>query len=223
MTMKRLRFLLFAIPVCLISVLIFGAQRSHPANVGGVIDPTCSSSLPCIEYDNNSTGPGIRGISVAGNGLAGSTKNHSTSSANGRAGLIGNDIGSGSFNSGVHGLSVSGTGVSGLSTSGIGVSGTTSNGVGVQGVSSNSVGMQGVSNTSDAVQGVIGSGVASSFTAVVPGIDRSRSGTTNQGVYGQSTNGIGIQAVSSNFIGAQVIGGTSLPSVNYPAMSVNGN
>src|ERR1700737_5230084 len=140
MTMKRLRFLLFAIPVCLISVLIFGAQRSHPANVGGVIDPTCSSSLPCIEYDNNSTGPGIRGISVAGNGLAGSTKNHSTSAANGRAGLIGNDIGSGSFNSGVLGLSVGGTGVSGQSTSGVGVQGSGGS-VGVSGTATGTTGV----------------------------------------------------------------------------------
>src|ERR1700737_4650457 len=158
MAMKRPLIAVCAILACLVFAWATGAGRPYPASAGGVIDPTCVSSLPCIEYDNNGTGPGIRGISVAGNGLAGSTKNHGTSSANGRAGLIGNDIGSGSFNSGVHGLSVSGTGVSGLSTSGIGVSGLTSSGVGVQGVSSNSVGMQGVSNTSDAVQGVIGSG-----------------------------------------------------------------
>src|SRR3984893_11812449 len=145
MNTKRLRIALFAIPVCLISVLIIGAQRSHPANAGGVIDPTCTSSLPCIEYDNNGTGPGIRGISVAGNGLAGSTKNHSTSSVNGRAGLIGNDIGTGTFNSGVHGLSVNGNGVLGQSTSNKGVYGASTSYVGVYG-------------TSDGDRGVVGTG-----------------------------------------------------------------
>jgi len=213
MNTKRLRIFLFAIPVCLISVLIIGAQRPHPASAGGVIDPTCISSLPCIEYDNNGTGPGIRGISVNGNGLAGSTKNNSTSPATGREGLIGNDIStSGIYNAGVRGLSARGAGVAGQSTSG----------TGVQGVSSNSVGVQGVSNISDAVQGVIGSGIASSFHAGVAGIDRSTSGITNQGVYGQSTNGIGVQAVSSNFIGAQVTGGGTVGGVIYPALSVNG-
>ena len=102
------------------------------------IDPTCSSSWPCIEDDNNSSGPGVRGISVGGNGLAGATKVNSTSASNGRAGLLGNDIStSGTFNSGVHGLSVNGTGVSGNSTGGAGVSGTSTSGAGVSGVSTN--------------------------------------------------------------------------------------
>src|ERR1700724_1815225 len=115
-TMKRLRFLLFTIPVCLISVLVIGAQRSHPANAGGVIDPTCTSSLPCIEYDNNGTGPGIRGVSLTGNGSNGITRVNSTSATNGREGGFGNDLSpSRSFNSGVRGLSARGTGVLGNS------------------------------------------------------------------------------------------------------------
>lgn len=91
------------------------------------IDPTCTSSSPCIAYDNHGTGPGIRGVSVNGNGVAGTTKNISTSSATGRSGLFGNDIStSGLFNAGVRGLSVRGAGVSGQSTSGAGVFGTAS-------------------------------------------------------------------------------------------------
>jgi hypothetical protein len=235
MALKRSLIASFAILACLMFAWATGAGRPYPASAGGVIDPTCVSSLPCIEYDNNGTGPGIRGISVAGNGLAGSTKNHSTSTANGRAGLIGNDIGTGSFNSGVHGLSVSGTGVSGLSTSGVGVSGTTSNGFGVEGVSSNSVGVLGVSNTSDAVRGVVGSGVASSFHAGVAGLDRSTSGATNQGVYGDTTLGIGVQGVSLGSgtaisgsaptgIGLNVFGGyLDSTGTGFPALSIVGN
>src|ERR1700730_14527908 len=132
MNTKRLRIALFAIPVCLISVLIIGAQRSHPANAGGVIDPTCTSSNPCIEYDNNGTGPGIRGVSLIGNGSNGITRVNSTSATNGREGVFGNDMStSGSFNSGVRGLSVRGTGVSGASTNGLGVSGSSTNSYGV--------------------------------------------------------------------------------------------
>src|SRR4030088_1816920 len=133
MATKRPLIAAFAILAFLMFAWATGAGRPHPASAGGVIDPTCTSSSPCIEYDNNGTGPGIRGISVAGNGLAGSTKNHSTSTANGRAGLIGNDTGTGSFNSGVHGLSVNGNGVLGQSTSNKGVYGTSSSYVGVYG------------------------------------------------------------------------------------------
>src|ERR1700737_36098 len=120
------------------------------------IDPTCTSSSPCIEYDNNGTGPGIRGISVNGNGLAGATKNNSTSPATGREGLIGNDIStSGIYNAGVRGLSTRGSGVGGQSTSGAGVSGTSSSGVGMDGFSNSSNGVQGISNQFNA-SGVYG-------------------------------------------------------------------
>jgi len=211
--MKRWWIAIFATLVCLSFAWAMGAGRPHPASAGGVIDPTCTSSLPCIEYDNNGTGPGIRGISVSGNGLAGAIKNAGTSVANGRAGLIGNDTGTGTFNSGVHGLSVGGTGVLGASTNGVGVRGDGG---------ANGVGVLGLSIVADAVRGVIGSGVASSFHAGLAGLDSSTSGTTNEGVYGQSTNGIAIQAVSSNFIGAQVTGGGTVGGVIYPALSVNG-
>jgi hypothetical protein len=94
-------------------------SKASASNEIAPIDPTCTSSLPCIEYDNNGSGPGIRGISVNGNGLAGSTKNISTSVSTGREGLIGNDIStSGNFNAGVRGLSVRGSGVAGQSGTG---------------------------------------------------------------------------------------------------------
>jgi len=110
---KRLRLVLFALPLVAVAVLTVGAVRSHPPG-GGVIDPTCTSSSPCIEYDNDGSGPGIRGISIGGNGLAGSTEFISTSTTNFREGLIGNDIStSGVYNAGVRGLSVRGTGVVG--------------------------------------------------------------------------------------------------------------
>src|ERR1700686_1067801 len=76
MTIKRSWVAAFAILACLMFAWATGAGRPYPASAGGVIDPSCTSSLPCIEYDNNGTGPGIRGISVSGNGLAGATKNH---------------------------------------------------------------------------------------------------------------------------------------------------
>jgi hypothetical protein len=168
---KRLRFVLFAIPLVTAAALTVAADRSRPAG-GGVIDPTCTSSLPCIEYVNNSTGPGIRGISLVGNGASGSTKNNSTSSANGRAGVMGNDIGTGSFNFGVRGLSVSGIGVSGNSTNGFGVFGLSTNQDGVVGESTNFAGVDGASTNFVGAAGgsVNGDGVfATSQATPAPG------------------------------------------------------
>jgi hypothetical protein len=150
MAMKRPLIAVFAILICLMFAWATGAGRPYPANAGGVIDPSCTSSLPCIEYDNNGTGPGIRGISVSGNGLAGATKFNSTSLSNSREGLIGNDIStSGTFNAGVRGLSTRGFGVAGQSTSGVGVQGITSS-------ASNLLG--GVLGIGSAGAGVLGEG-----------------------------------------------------------------
>lgn len=122
MVRKRSSIGVLAIPLGLAIIVVLGADRSRPVGTDGGIDPTCTSSSPCIEYDNNSTGPAIRGISLTGNGIAGLTKNNSTAVSNGRAGLIGSDIStSGTFNVGVNGQSVRGTGVIGTSSSGSGI------------------------------------------------------------------------------------------------------
>jgi hypothetical protein len=130
MALKRSLIAACAILACLMFAWATGAGRPYPASAGGVIDPTCVSSLPCIEYDNNGSGPGIRGVSLTGNGSNGITRVNSTSAATGREGVFGNDMStSGSFNSGVRGLSVRGTGVLGNSTSGAGVLGLGSIGI----------------------------------------------------------------------------------------------
>jgi hypothetical protein len=132
MIKKRLWIALAAVSICLAAVFVMGAEKSHRATAGNVIDPTCSSSLPCVEYDNDSFGPGIRGVSLSGNGIGGVTKFSSTSLSNSHAGLFGNDVSSsGIFNAGVRGSSVRGIGVAGLSTSNAGVQGnsTSNNGV----------------------------------------------------------------------------------------------
>ena len=136
MTKKQWRIALLAIPIFLTSTLAMGAEKSHKANPGSVIDPTCTSASPCVEYTNNGQGTAIRSVSLLGNGFNGQTKFNSTSSSNGKAAVVGNDVStSGSFNSGVKGLSTLGTGVSGSSTSGTGILGTGGN-VGVKGVGS---------------------------------------------------------------------------------------
>ena len=138
--MKRQFVTAIAILACLMFAWATGAGRPSPASAGGVIDPMCTSASPCIEYDNNGTGPGIRGVSLTGNGSNGITRVNSTSATNGREGVFGNDLStSGIYNSGVRGLSVRGTGVSGQSTSGAGVQGT-----GVTGVKGIGGGMNGI-------------------------------------------------------------------------------
>jgi hypothetical protein len=190
MAVKRSWTFAFAILACLMFAWATGAGRPYQASASGVVDPTCTSSSPCIEYDNNGTGPSIRGISVVGNGLSGSTKNKSTSATNGRAGLMGNDVGTGNFNSGVHGLSVNGTGVSGQSTNATGVSGTSTVGIGVFGDAPSGVGVRGDTGDGVGVFGDTNSGI---------------------GVVAESASGIG-----ANVTG----GFTDSSNRHYPALSI---
>ncbi len=137
--MKRQFVAAIAILACLMFAWATGAGRPYPASAGGVIDPTCTSSSPCVEYDNTSSGPGIRGTSVVGNGIGGTTKFKSTSATNARSGIFGNDASTlGSFNAGVSGLSVRGIGLEGMGGS-VGVKGIGggTNGTGVEADSSN--------------------------------------------------------------------------------------
>ena len=219
MSIKRLRFVPLAISLVMVAAVTVGADGPRSS---GVTDPTCTNALPCIEYDNNGTGPGIRGISAAGNGLSGSTKNKSTSTANGRAGLMGNDVGTGAFNSGVHGLSVNGTGVSGDSTSGVGVSGASTSKNGVKGTSVGGTAIQGTSSTGVGVWGQSTSNIG------VFGISSSAVGVYGEGLGEQPAvkahnNGLGEGLQSDGYTGAEITGNgvgaivrSQVGTTNYP-------
>jgi hypothetical protein len=179
------------------------------------IDPTCTSSLPCIEYDNNSSGPGARGVSLHGSGLNGQTKFNSTSNANGKSGVLGQDLSSsGTFDAGVTGTSKNGFGIVGVSTNNDAVRALSSNGPGIGANSNNSYGVfASTENTSGGVAGVQGN-------------DES-TGHLDAGVKGTSINGIGVQGVSlgggtgiyassASGVGLNVVGGT----VSNPTLSV---
>ena len=221
MLRKRL-WIALMICVCLITVGVMGAERSRQATAAGVIDPSCTSSLPCIEYDNNGTGPGIRGISVKGNGVSGGTKFNSTSTANGKAGIFGNDQStSGSFNSGVKGMSTNGNGVLGQSTNNSGIEGVSTNADGVRALSTNGAAVSAFSNNSYGVSASTGN--ASGGVAGVRGVDES-TGSLDSGVAGFSTNGIGVSGLSTNFVGVNAVGGKFVSSfVINPALSIVAN
>jgi hypothetical protein len=186
MNKKRLWIALTAVPICVTATLVIGAEKSHQTMQSGVIDPTCTSSSPCIEYDNNGTGPGLRGVSLGGNGIGGGTRHNSTSATNATAGVLGNDqSASGAFNAGVRGLSVRGTGVAGQSTTGDAVFGTSTNNNGVFG-DSTSAGASGVYGQNDGG----GYGVAGRVTKVgLPAILADAGSTGNNALNFNSLNG----------------------------------
>jgi hypothetical protein len=217
MAMKRSLVAACAILVCLMFAWATGAGRPYPASAGGVTDPTCTSSSPCIEYDNNGTGSGVKSLSVIGNGLNGTTKVHSTSAANGRAGLFGNDQGTGSFNSGVHGQSVDGTGVSGSSTSGVGVTAQSTNAQALNATSSKHDGIRAFTLNNSMTSGFGASGVFGQDIS-------SDGGHLDAGVAGFSNTGVGVVGLSSNWVGVNAIGGDH-PGTGgiFPALSVVGN
>lgn len=95
---------------------------------------SCSSSAPCLEWDNGGAGDAIKGVSSKGNALHGQTKFKSAGKTSGKAGVFGEDLSTaGNLDSGV----------SGVSTNGAGVIGTSSNYNGVEGLSANSTGVYG--------------------------------------------------------------------------------
>jgi hypothetical protein len=195
MIQKRLWTALI-ICACLVTVLVMGAERSRRANAAGVIDPSCTSSSPCIEYDNNGSGPGIRGISLGGNGLAGATNFNSTSSTNAREGLIGNDIStSGSFNAGVRGLSVRGVGVAGQSTNNAGVQGNSTNNNGVFG-DSQSGAASGVYGQNDGGGYGVAGRVTKNFSLAAILADAGSTGAS--ALEADSQNGIGVFATTGS-------------------------
>ena len=199
--MLRLRFFVFALPLVAVAALTVAANRPSPAE--GVIDPACSSSLPCIEYDNNGSGPGVRGVGLGGNGLSGEAQFNSTSASNGKAGVIGADIStSGAFDAGVKGTSTRGIGVLGVSTSGAAIVGSSTSGPALLGTSSTREGVRGVSTS--------GAGV----------IATSSSGA---GVSATSNTGMAIDGSSGAGIGANIIGGYSSGKTSFPALSIVGN
>jgi hypothetical protein len=121
-----------------LSLLIPASAQSTPTMRP---DTTCSDHLPCFFEKNNGTGIAIKGVSVANDGLAGSTTFQSTSPSNFHVGVSGTDASTtGSNDAGVYGNSTRGNGVFGN-----GYTGVLGNGVkyGVfgEGTGSNSVGV----------------------------------------------------------------------------------
>jgi hypothetical protein len=181
-------------------------------------DPKCSSSSPCIVYQNNGAGAAIRGVAVAYNGVSGWTKTNSTSGGNGTAGVAGADkSSSGTFDSGVAGVSTRGIGVSGTSTSGYGMQALSFSADGMYGYSSTSNGLEGVTNNDSLSTKVGRSGVRGDD-------DTTDGGQLNHGVSGDSINGIGVEGNATKFVGVNAVGGfdnVSIPE-SWPALSVVG-
>jgi hypothetical protein len=131
---------------------------------------TCATTAACILGTNTDGGPGVQGISASKQGVIGQTKFNSTSTSNGQAGVLGQDIStSGAFDKGVAGKSTRGIGVlavtstgpeavlanasttigvfAQMSTSGTGVLGSTPNGLGVEGTALLGAGVFGSGST----------------------------------------------------------------------------
>src|SRR5579863_2521317 len=142
---------------------------------------SCSSSGPCQEGKNASTGPGLEGISSKGAGIIGQT-----TSSGSHAGVLGQDKSTSTAEAGVKGTSANGTGLVGQSTNGPGV--TTS------------------SKTADGLDARTfrnSSALLSGGSGVFGGDGSSDGGHLNAGVTGSSFNGIGVQAISENWVGVE--------------------
>jgi hypothetical protein len=115
------RYAAVAASLTLVGALFLHGDTSRAAHKP-TADITCSSPSPCIQYDNTGNGPGIKGTSTAGIGIAGTTFFNSTTFANGTSGVIGADSStSGTFDKGVFGTTKIGAGVKGDAVTGVGI------------------------------------------------------------------------------------------------------
>jgi hypothetical protein len=213
--------------------------QTYQAVVAPFVTATsCTSTSACLQYTNNSTGPAIKGISSSGHGVSGQTDFKSTSATNFKAGVSGQDSStSGTFDAGVLGKSTNGFGVEGTSTAGSGVFGSSTNGNGVVADSNFNSALFAESQTADGAQviGIANDGTNSSTQNNSTNEERGRSGVwghddstdgghLNVGVEGSSTYGTGVQANSSGWVGANVVGGDYNPEIgdfiDLPALSV---
>jgi hypothetical protein len=204
------------------------AAQTYQQQIVPMITGTCATSTACDQQTNTSNGPGFKGISASGNGSVGQTEFKSTSSTNFHAGVLGQDIStSGSFDAGVFGKS----------SAGIGVEGTSVNGNGVEALSTNQSALFSQSNTADGAQVIslgndgTNSSTQNNSTSAKQGRsgvwghdDSTDGGRLNVGVEGSSTNGIGVQANSSGYVGGNIVGGgeINMGGNDVPALSVVG-
>src|ERR1700724_1054600 len=188
--MRLLKILTGTVAAALLVTVPLTAERSTAAH-SVAPNSSCSSSSPCLEWDNIKDGSGVKGTSTKGNGLVGVTTAKSNSFTH-HAGVEGIDSATLSFeNSGVIGISTKGNGVTGLG-SGITVSAITSSGDGVLGVGSRLSGVHGMIETND----------TSRLNAGVFGEDLTP-GTQSSGVRGESSSGLGVRGNSTDSNGVQ--------------------
>lgn len=102
------------------------------ATDGAQPNTSCATTTACIEGDNTTKGPGVKGTSTKGYGAIGTTKAKPTMFSDGRAGLLGQDLQNNiqyPYNAGVAGTSTYGIGILGQAPQGVGVWGIGFNGL----------------------------------------------------------------------------------------------
>src|SRR5437879_3633304 len=114
---------IFVVAAASATIIAGSAVTRAEATDGAAPAISCATTTACIEGDNTSTGPGVKGTSTKGHGVIGTTKSKGTTSGSSHAGVLGQDLqsGGGNLNFGVQGNSINGTGVEGTSSSATGV------------------------------------------------------------------------------------------------------
>lgn len=168
------------VALAVFSVLSIAAAWIPPARAAVEAAMSCANSMPCLEWDNTSSGDAVKGVSMKGNALDGQTKFKSAGKTAGKAGVLGEDLSTtGNLDAGVSGVSKNGSGVVGTSTVWNGVEGLTS-GAGTSGVYGQNAAANGF--------GVAGRNVASTNDPTGAGV-LADGGPSNDGLHAVSTSG----------------------------------
>jgi hypothetical protein len=216
--LARYRFIATVACAVVITAAVTSHAQAIAAGAGSAIQQftasSCTSKKPCLQWTNDGVGAAMLGVSKKGIGLIGQTTWQSTATSNAAYGVAGEDASASTFNSGVWGISGSGTGVTAVSSSGNAIDAISTSGVGLAAQSSMADGIYSFTTNPSATDKI--------GRAAVSGHDSSTDGgSLNFGVAGFSTSGVGIYGRSTNYIGAQIVGGAnSNASLSLSGVSV---
>jgi hypothetical protein len=176
---------------------LLGAAFVGPVRAELIPYLSCSTSAPCLEWDNTSSGSAFKGVSTKGSAVDGQTKFKSAGKTAGKSGVLGEDVStSGTLDSGVSGVSVNGTGVTGTSTSLNGVAGFTSGGgaSGVYGQNSASSGFGIAGRNTSATHNAGGAAILADGSTASDALHAFANGANSTSVYAFSQSGTSLFA-----------------------------
>jgi len=208
--MKRASITIATLASLAVATAVTGSALTRAdATDGAQPNVSCATTTACVEGDNTSVGPGVKGTSTKGHGVVGTTKSKGTTNSNNHAGVLGQDLqtGGGTLN----------TGVEGTSTNGVAILGSSVNNVAVVGKSTNSEGVSG-----NGFFGVFGSGAFGVYGSGTSEGVTGQDGSTGDAILANGGGGLLFRGNNSNSADVFIVDDVGNTSVGGSLITTGG-